>query len=56
MSNWFLDDMTSRRGQAVRIAGIPRLVNLRRAGCTVVLDGIDAFDPMMDVACGALGW
>ncbi|TWP47401.1 cupin [Lentzea tibetensis] len=52
----FLDEGTSRRGQAVRMANMPRLASLMEDGCTIVLDGVDAFDPTMEVACRALGW
>lgn len=52
----FLDSEASRRGQVVSMANMARLANLLEDGCTVVLDGVDGFDPTMEVACRALGW
>lgn len=52
----FLEDVSSRRGQSVRTTDMRRLKRLLEAGCTVVLDQADFFDPTLEVVCRALQW
>ena len=46
----------TRRGQSIGTASMRRVGQLLDAGCTLVLDGVDAFDPTLEVACRALQW
>lgn len=52
----YLTQQVTRRGQTIPIANMDRLSQLLKAGCTVVLDALDSFDPTMEVACRALQW
>ncbi|MFD0772533.1 JmjC domain-containing protein [Streptomonospora algeriensis] len=52
----YLTTAVSRRKQAVQQANMAALGAVLDAGGTVVLDGVDTFDPTMEVACRALGW
>lgn len=52
----YLTHQVTRRGQTLPVADMDRVGQLLRSGCTVVLDGLDAFDPTMEVACRALQW
>lgn len=52
----FLTQVTTRRGQTLPAANMDRLGRHLAAGCTVVLDALDSFDPTMEVACRALQW
>jgi ribosomal protein L16 Arg81 hydroxylase len=38
------------------MARMDQLGRLMAAGCTIVLDTLDSFDPTMDVTCQALQW
>lgn len=52
----YLTQVTTRRGQTLPAANMDRLGQYLRAGCTVVLDAMDSFDPTMEIACRALQW
>jgi Cupin superfamily protein len=52
----YLTQVTTRRGQTLPAANMDRLGQFLRAGCTVVLDAMDSFDPTMEIACRALQW
>jgi hypothetical protein len=54
--NQFLTPTISRRGQSLPMANMDTLSHLMTDGCTLVVDGMDAFDPTMEVACRALQW
>lgn len=54
--NAYLTQQVTRRGQAQPVANMDRLGQLLRSGCTVVLDAMDSFDPVMEIACRALQW
>jgi hypothetical protein len=51
----YLVTATARRGQA-QMVDMQRLGHLLRSGCTVVMDEINTYDPIMEVACRALQW
>ncbi|MFC9811790.1 JmjC domain-containing protein [Streptomyces virginiae] len=46
----------TRRGQAIPMADMHRVGALMREGCTMVLDEVDFFDPVMEATCRALQW
>jgi hypothetical protein len=52
----YLTQVVTRRGQTLPAANMDRLGQYLRAGCTVVLDAMDSFDPTMEIACRALQW
>ncbi|MEU9120586.1 cupin domain-containing protein [Streptomyces sp. NPDC048506] len=52
----YFTDTVTRRGQGIRFANMTQLGALMRAGCTLVLDELDFFDPALEVACRALQW
>jgi hypothetical protein len=52
----YLTNAVTRRGQSLPMARMDRLGRLIQAGCTVVLDALDSFDPTMEIACRALQW
>lgn len=52
---YFADEI-GQRGQLIRMADMPKLGELLRAGCTMILDEVEFFDPTMEVACRALQW
>lgn len=54
--NRYFHDAVTRRGQAIRMADMRRLRDLMRAGCTLVLDEVDFFDPTLEATCRALQW
>jgi cupin superfamily protein len=51
----YLTTATARRGQAA-MADMQRLGALLRAGCTLVVDEVNTYDPTLEVACRALQW
>lgn len=52
---YFADEI-GRRGQLIRMADMPKLSELLCVGCTMILDEVEFFDPIMEVACRALQW
>lgn len=52
----FLTPTITRRGQSLPMANMDSLSRLLRTGCTLVVDGMDVFDPTMEAACRALQW
>lgn len=54
--NRYYGDQVTRRGQSIRMVDMRRLENLLAAGCTLVLDELDVFDPTLEVTCRALQW
>jgi cupin superfamily protein len=54
--NRYYSDQVTRRGQGIRMADMRYLKILLEAGCTLVLDELNAFDPTLEVACRALQW
>lgn len=54
--NAYLTVITNRRGQVFQMADMCRLGRLLQAGCTLVLDTVDTFDPTMEVVCRAWQW
>lgn len=52
----YFTDTVTRRGQGIRFANMTRLSGLMQDGATLVLDELDFFDPVMEVACRALQW
>lgn len=54
--NRYYSDQVTRRGQGIRMADMRRLEALLSAGCTLVLDEANVFDPTLEVACRALQW
>lgn len=53
--NRYLTTATARQGQSV-MADMQRLGSLMKAGCTLVVDQVNTYDPIMEVACRALQW
>lgn len=51
----YLTTATARRGQTA-MADMRALGALLRAGCTLVVDEVNTYDPTMEVACRALQW
>src|SRR5690242_15712172 len=49
----YLTAATARRGQS-SMADMGRLGELLRAGCTLVVDDVNTYDPTMEIACRAL--
>lgn len=54
--NRYYSDQMTRRGQGIRMVDMRRLEALLFAGCTLVLDEANVFDPTLEVACRALQW
>lgn len=54
--NRYLGVLPARRGRSVSLADMERLGHLLKAGCTLVVDTINIYDPTMEVACRALQW
>ncbi len=52
----YINPAVTRRGQAIPVADMRRVGELLRSGCTMVLDELDFFDPVMEVTCRALQW
>jgi Cupin superfamily protein len=52
----YLSDVLSRRKQAMRQADMAAIGRILEEGGAMVLEGVDAFDPTLEVACRALGW
>ncbi|MGW9346220.1 JmjC domain-containing protein [Nocardiopsis flavescens] len=52
----YLNTTINRRRQAVSQADMAALGVILNNGGTIVLDSVDSFDPVMEVACRALGW
>ncbi len=52
----YLHNVVTRRGQSLSMARMEPLGRFVRAGCTIVLDTLDSFDPAMEIACQALQW
>ncbi|GAA1986617.1 hypothetical protein GCM10009799_10150 [Nocardiopsis rhodophaea] len=52
----YLSTVVNRRRQAVQQGDMAALGAILNNGGTVVLDSVDFFDPVMEVACRALGW
>lgn len=52
----YLNTTINRRRQAVSQADMAALGAILNNGGTIVLDSVDTFDPVMEVACRALGW
>ncbi len=52
----YLKDLPDRRGASVSVPDMRKLGRLLRSGCTLVLDTVDFFDPVMEIACRALQW
>lgn len=52
----YLTQQVTQRRQTLPVANMDRLGQLLRSGCTVVLDAMDSFDPVMEIACRALQW
>ncbi|MBF9071882.1 JmjC domain-containing protein [Streptacidiphilus fuscans] len=52
----YINPAVTRRGQAIPMADMRRVGTLLGSGCTLVLDEIDFFDPVMEVVCRALQW
>lgn len=46
----------ARRGHAMQMADMRRIGLLLKAGCTLVLNETNTYDPAMEVACRALQW
>ncbi|WP_030230100.1 JmjC domain-containing protein [Streptomyces sp. NRRL S-350] len=55
-SGRYINPAVTRRGQAIPMADMRRVGSLLNSGCTLVLDEIDFFDPVMEVVCRALQW
>lgn len=51
----YLTTATARRGETA-MADMSRIGHLLRAGCTLVVDEVNTYDPTMEVACRALQW
>lgn len=52
----YLTDKVTRKGHSWSIADADQLTRLVESGMTLVLDGVDTMDPVLDVACRALQW
>lgn len=52
----FLGTQPIRRADAIQLVDMDRLGRLLQAGCTIVLDGANVYDPTLEVACRALQW
>jgi hypothetical protein len=52
----YVANVVTRRGQSLPMARMDELGRLMMAGCTIVLDTLDSFDPALEVACQALQW
>jgi hypothetical protein len=52
----YLGNTVTRRGQSLSMARMDRLGQLIAAGCTIVLDSLDSFDPTLEIACQAMQW
>ncbi|MFD3756728.1 JmjC domain-containing protein [Streptomyces sp. NPDC058622] len=52
----YINPAVTRRGQAIPMADMRRVGSLMREGCTMVLDEVDFFDPMMEATCRAIQW
>ncbi|TDB91001.1 cupin [Actinomadura sp. KC216] len=52
----YCTDEIGRRGQSIRMVDTIKLDAILREGCTLVLDEIDVFDPVLEVFCRALQW
>ncbi|MFD3325215.1 JmjC domain-containing protein [Streptomyces sp. NPDC058701] len=52
----YIQPSVTRRGQAIPMADMRRVGGLMREGCTMVLDEVDFFDPVMEATCRALQW
>ncbi|GCD99895.1 JmjC domain-containing protein [Embleya hyalina] len=52
----YLSPVTTRRGQNISMVNMRRLGNLLDSGATLVLDGGNAFDATLEVACRAMQW
>lgn len=52
----YIDQVTSRRGQAIPMVDMHRLGQLLESGCTLVVDAINRWDATMEVACRSWQW
>jgi hypothetical protein len=52
----YLTEITTRRGQVLPMVDPRGLGRVRAQGCTLVVDGLNRWDPTMEVACRALQW
>jgi hypothetical protein len=52
----YLTTKAMRRAEAVQMVDMERLGILLKEGCTLVLDGVNAYDATLEVACRALQW
>lgn len=52
----YITTQAIRRAGAIPMVEMERLGQLLREGCTLVLDGVNVYDPTLEVACRALQW
>ncbi|MFC7344509.1 JmjC domain-containing protein [Saccharopolyspora griseoalba] len=52
----YLSEVTTRRGQVLPMIDPARLGRVLAEGATLVVDGLNRWDPTMEVACRALQW
>jgi hypothetical protein len=54
--NEYISHGTTRRGQCFPMLNMRSVAAHLEAGCTLVLDAVETFDPVLEVACRALQW
>ena len=54
--NEYLSNRTSRRQQVLHFADLSKISPLLDSGATLVLDGLDTLDPLLEVASRSLQW